>query len=187
MNPRRSIHRTLVLLVVALILAACDTTPRNRGVPKSYRLESRLPSEGPRLGSANLTVATEQMVSSIANVPQVEANQGRTVIVLDRIANRTSDPTAQFQIYLARIRALLNQSGAQRDLVFVADRGRAAEIKSREGIPPGDTSRTRPEYALTGTFYDMPRGLTNYHLLTFQLIDLGNDRIIWEDSYEVKL
>lgn len=177
------------LLTVSLIatLTACDTTPKNEGQPKGYRPESRLPSEGSALGSGDLLVASERAVVGISDVPEIKQAGMQTVIVMDRVENKTSDPSASYDIYLARIRALLNQSGARRNLIFVETRAKAEDIKAREGIPVTQSARQRPRYALTATFYDMPRGGTNFHLLTFQLMDLTNDIIAWEGSYEVKL
>lgn len=179
---------TGLIACAALIagLAGCGTT--NEGAPKSHRLESRLPSEGARLGSADLVVASDRAVESIAErLREIYGEEAQTIIVMDRVDNETSDRTANFQIYLARIRTNLNQSGARHNLRFVETRNRAEEIKRREGIAPTASARTRPTYALTGVFYDLPRGGTNYFLLTFQLMDLSDDIVVWEGDYEVKL
>lgn len=179
-------HLTIAACLAAAALTACSA-PKNEGAPKSYRIESRLPEEGSALGSSNLVVATEKAVTGIAALPAIRSSEGTTFIVMDRVENQTSDPSANFQIYLARIRAMLNQSGARQNMAFIESRAKAEGVLGREGVPADQTARTRPRYALTGTFYDMPRGRTNYHLLTFQLMDLGTSQIVWEDSYEVKL
>ena len=172
--------------LAAAVAVGCDITPKNEGVPKSERIESRGHDEGAELGSADLLVASDEATAGIAAVPEIgKGAQGRTVIVMDRVDNKTSDPSANFQIYLARIRATLNQSGAKRNLVFVENRAKTEGIKDREGIT--ESARTKPRFALTGTFYDMPRARTNYHLLTFELVDLTNDQVVWEGKYEVKL
>ena len=182
--------RRLVWGVVGMVMVmamGCETPPRNQGYSDSYRLDSRLPDEGPQLGSVDLVVATDRAVEQIAARIGPKPTGERTVIVMDRVENQTSDPTANFQIYLARIRASLNQSGATSNLVFVETRNRADAIKQREGVEPADHARTRPQFALAGIFHDMPRGYSNYYLLTFQLVDLGNDQLVWEQMYEVKL
>lgn len=174
----------LAMTVVIATVVGCG--PTNRGVEKEQRIERRV-GEGSRLGSADLAAATDEMIASIAQVPEIRNNDKRTVIVIDRVENRTSRSAEQFQIYLARLRAMMNQSGLKRDIVFVEDRAKAERIKQREGYPADATARTLPTRAITATFYDMPRARSNYYLLTFQLIDLSNDLITWEDSYEVKL
>ncbi len=176
--------RLMTLALIALFAVACG--PDNKGIEHGKRIERRAGDSG-GLGSADLATASEQAVEGIANVPAIRTAEGRTVIVMDQVENRTSDPSADFQIFLARIRALLNQSGASKALVFVETRAKAEQIKAREGFPQEATARTLPTYGLTATFYDLPRGANNYHLLTFQLVDLRNDLIAWEDSYEVKL
>lgn len=178
---------TLTAATFAMVMIGCS--PQNRGTPGEYRVESRTDRER-GLGSADVTVATDQMTASIANEPRVRKVDGQpTIIVMDRIENRTSMPSQDYQLFLARIRASLNQSGARDALQFVETRYRADAIKEREGLPPGQhgTTRTVPEYALTGAFYDLPRGGTNYYLLTFQLVDLRNEMVVWENSYEVKV
>lgn len=185
-TPRLRITGLIACGALLVGLVGCGTT--NEGAPKSHRLESRLPSEGTQLGSADLVVASDRAVESIAErLREIHGEEADTVIVMDRIGNETSDRTANFQIYLARIRSNLNQSGARYNLRFVETRRRAEEIKQTEGIPESDSARTRPTYALTGVFYDMPRGGTNYYLLTFQLMDLRDDIVVWEGDYEVKL
>lgn len=178
-------HIAYTGVIAAAAAAGMMGCAHDEGVAKSYRIESRVPGEGNQLGSADLSVATDKAVAQIAAVPDIRQAGGRTVIVMDRVENQTSDPSANFQIYLARIRALLNQSGARQNLVFIENRQKAEAIADREGYT--QTARAKPRYALTGTFYDMPRGKTNYHLLTFQLMDLTNQQIVWEGSYEVKL
>lgn len=177
----------ITVATAALTLTACDTSPKNEGAAKSYRLETRVPGEGNRLGSADLVVATEQAVEAmVAKVPEMRESLG-TVVVMDRVENKTSDPSANFEIYLARILALLNDSGARHHITFVTQRSRAEAIKSREGVDPADSQRIKPRYALTGSFYDLPRGRTNYHLLVFEMVDLRTDELHTIGKYEVKL
>ncbi|MFA7236450.1 MAG: hypothetical protein WC058_06270 [Phycisphaeraceae bacterium] len=174
----------VMLAVVGLLVVGCET---NKGMEKEERIDTRK-ADGGQIGSADLTAATEKVVESIANVPAIHQAGERVVIVMDQVTNETlSDPSANFQIYLARIRALLNQSGQTKNLMFVETRVKSEQIKQREGYPAAATARTLPRYALTAAFYDLPRGRSNYYLLTFQLFDLTNDAIVWENSYEVKL
>jgi PBP1b-binding outer membrane lipoprotein LpoB len=166
-----------------------DAPPVNRGLIKSRDISSRDATEGTQLGSLDLTTATQRAVGKLVErLGEIEKKKkGKIVIVLDRVENKTSDPSANFEIYLARIRAVMNQTGSRHDVQFVAKNARAAAIRKREGLAkPGN--RNRPDYALTAAFYDMPRGATNYYLLTFQLVDVETGDIIWEPpQYEVKL
>jgi len=180
----RSIQTGLALAVVAAVVVGC--APKNEGVKREERIERRV-GEGSQLGSADLAAATDKMIASIARVPEIRDNEKRTVIVMDEVENRTSMPAEEYEIFLARLRSMMNQSGLRQDIVFVEDRAKAERIKQREGYPADATARTLPSYAISATFYDLPRGGSNYHLLTFQLFDFTNDVLVWEDSYEVKL
>lgn len=179
-----SIQFGLALALVATVVVGC--APKNEGVKREERIERRV-GEGGQLGSADLAAATDRMIASLARVPTIRDNDKRTVIVLDRVENQTSMPNKEYQIFLARLRSMMNQSGLREGIVFVEDRQKAERIKQREGYPAEASQRTMPEYAISATFYDMPRGPSNYYLLTFQLFDLSNDQLEWEDSYEVKL
>lgn len=175
----------LTLATAMLFVTGCS---ENQGIAKNQRIESRAEDQTRLLGSDNLVEATDAAVQQIAALPDlVKDESGRTIIVLDKVENRTRDQSTDFQIHLARIRALLNQSGAKKQLAFVETRSKAESIRQREGIPDAATSRTRPRYALTATFSDLPRRGGVYYLLAFQLVDLTNDIIAWEGSYEVRL
>ncbi len=175
----------IVLCLSGLIAAGCA---RNQGAAKSRRIETRAGEDSWRLGSDNLVEASDAAVQRIAALPDLKRGpDGRTVVVLDRVENKTSDQSTDFQIFLARIRALLNESGARERLVFVETRHKAERIRQREGIADSATDRLRPQYALTATFNDLARKTGSYYLLTFQMVDLANDLIAWEGSYEVKL
>ena len=180
-------NRTATLLIAAMtlfVLAGC--ADKNKGYSHGQRLERR-DGDAPTLGSADLVAASDAVATKIANRADIRSLDHRTVIVMDTVTNRTSDPSADFQIYLARIRALLNESSASNVVVFVESRAKAEQIKAREGYPADASRRTLPQYALTATFYDLPQKSGKYYLLTFQLVDLGNDLVQWEGSYEVKL
>src|ERR1041385_5302274 len=116
-------NRIMNLVVVGIVglatVAGCDTAPKNKGAHKSRAIESRTPGEGARPGSADLATATEQAVESMVKlIPELRQGE-KITIVMDRIENKTSDPSANFEIYLARIIALLNESGAKYNLTFV--------------------------------------------------------------------
>ena len=79
-----------------LVVGGCEG-PQNQGQAKSYRIESRLPSEGTALGSGDLTTATEHAVEGIISSAHFERNEGgATVIVMDRVENKTSDRSADY-------------------------------------------------------------------------------------------
>ena len=189
MKKIKTMGAVLALGATAAMVGCHSDGPRNEGLIKSRDVSSRDYSEGTQLGSLDLTTATQRaVVKMVERLNEIEKKKkGKIVIVLDRVENKTSDPSANFEIYLARMRAVMNQTGARHDVQFVAKNARAAAIRQREGLAKAG-NRNRPDYALTAAFYDLPRGQTNYHLLTFQLVDIDTGDIVWEPpQYEVKL
>jgi len=136
-----------------------------------------------RLGSADLVAMTDAMVRSML---ADDALAGRStespamIIVADRVSNRTNDilPEREKQAFTARLRALLNQSPEldRRNMQFVRNRDRAS------------SDRVAPTHALTATFYADTQAerqrRSDMYVCAFQLTDLANDRILWEDRYE---
>jgi len=175
---------SIVGLAACVLIIGCSQ--ENKGVDKEERIESRA-GEGSKLGSADLAAATDAMVASIAQVPAIRGADEQVVIVLDEMDNKTEMPAQDFDAFLGRLRALLNQSDVRNDLAFVGNRSKTERIKQREGYPVDQSARSLPRYALTGTVYEVSRGGRSYYLLTFQMVDLTTDIITWEDSYEVKL
>lgn len=186
--------RPAVLPVLALAWATgCQSDPprvENRGATTTAPLDKRLPQER-GLGSKDLVTATDEMVESIANHPEFINAPYRIQIVMDQVVNRTTMPARDFDIYLARIRANLNESGARYNLGFVLPKAEIEHLRRKEGLDPVGSSdfASKADYVLRGVFYDAPTvgaGRTNTYLLTFQIVDLHDAQITWEGSYEVK-
>ncbi len=187
------------LFMLLGVVAACNSPAKNRGWSTTKDLDRRDPSE-PGLASKDLTTATDSMVQSIARHPDFRNAKYRTIVVMSRIRNRTSQPNKDFDIYLARIRVNLNRSGARKNIGFVESRSNVEAERAREGIggrtesefedpdaPAGGSGySSKARYVLKGVFYDAPAGGTNTYLLTFQLVRFSDGEIVWEDSYEVK-
>lgn len=184
---------SLITVLGALSASACQSDPprvENRGATTTAPLDKRLPQERD-LGSRDLVTASDEMVESIANHPEFIHAPSRVQIVMDEVVNRTTLPARDFDIYLARIRANLNQSGARYNIGFVLPKADIEHLRRKEGLEPADSSdfASKADYVLRGVFYDAPtggRGGTNTYLLTFQIVDLHDAQIVWEGSYEVK-
>jgi hypothetical protein len=194
----------LITAFTALLLAACNTPPKNEGW-SGNRLDPSADGlgeiGGTDLRSKDLTTATDKMVQDIALRLDVVNRSSPPKIVMGNIWNRTSDPQKTYDIFLARLRALLNSSGTRHGLEFVRERDFMEFQRDREfgGKDPSRTAsayRSRADYMLTGEIFDMPSGGTNYYLMSFQLVqlvdratsgpDVGAGAIVWENMYEVK-
>ena len=176
-----------LLLLCALILCpllGCESRPPyDKGDTTVVPLDDRTPGEG--LGSKDLTTATDKMVAEIAAIPEIRAAGDKTIVVMGRVRNRTSNPNRDFTIYLARIRANLNRSGAKKNIGFVESRDDMIAERERElDRPEGYSSKA--DYVLKGVFYDSKLGKGTTWLMTFQLTSLLTGDIVWEGNYEVK-
>jgi len=197
-------HVTLCLLLVgSMVLAACQTPPPNRG-HSGYRMDptSDSPREwgNPNPRSADLVTATDRMAQDIASRLDITNWESPPIIFVGEIENKTRNPNHNYQVFLARLRAQLQSSGARHGLEFVRERAFIERQRDREygGKDPDSTSlayRSRADYVLTAEVYDLPSGGTNYFMIDYQLVqlrdavsgpDLGPGAIVWENMYEVK-
>ncbi len=174
--------------IPAMLLAGCQTYP-----PEDYGRTTTVPVDQRQsyergLASKDLTAATDDMVRSIAAKPEIRDSPYRVQIVMADVVNRTSMPARNYDIYLARIRALLNQTDSRYNIGFVTEKARVEQLRRSEGLDPagGSSYASKADYALQGEFYDLPNQGSNYYLLTFQIVDLSDGEIYWENSYEVK-
>jgi hypothetical protein len=139
---------------------------------------------------------TDKMAPDILQIPEIAANPNKVVIVMTGIQNRTSDPTQDMTIYVARLRSLLNQHARDR-VAFVENRQTTEALQNQElgtadpfesGSRTGAPASTRllPQYALKGVFYQQKNNATSYYLCTFQLTNLKTGEVVWENSYETR-
>lgn len=185
------------LAVIALCAAAgCQTGVEDRSTTNQIPPDVRGSSHG-QLGSKELLTTTDAMVESIvASLDDLKRDEtGRTVIVMDRLVNKSAYPNEDFEIFIARLRSNLQQSGAKYQLTFVEDPNRSAAVRGRvleEGLKDDyEVPGLRPHYALTGDVYAMERPDERYWMVDFRLLDLDPDARIrnelrWEDSVDFR-
>lgn len=198
----RSIACFAAASAVAMLVAGCNTPPENRG-QSGYRIDPTHDSPGELdstdLRSADLVNATDAMARDIAQRLDIVNATSKPRIVIGKIENKTRMPHQNYQVFLARLRAQLQASGAREGLEFIAERARMEQARNSEfGSTSEDSAATyasRADYMLTCEIYDLPSGYSNYYLLDYQLIqlrdaatgpDVGSAAIVWENSYEVK-
>jgi hypothetical protein len=150
--------------------------------------------------SRDLREMTDRMAPDLLTIPEIANNPYRAVVVMKSIQNKTeNEPGRDFDIYIARLKTLLNSSKCRDRIAFTEDRATLQKIQgeelgggqdsfedsSRGGPAPADP-RVKPQYALKGIFYSKHDDKTTYYLCTFQLTDLHNGLQVWEGSYEVR-
>jgi len=150
-----------------------------------------------RLGSQDLVVMTDEMVTSLLREPAVGARGPEAstwVITMDRAVNKTNDvmPRNELWAFMARLRAQLNRSPAmaERGMAFITPAEWAAQLDLEADRRAADYQRAAPTHALMATFYSLTtaerRLRSDAYLCEFRLIDLATEHIVWTDKYEVK-
>ncbi|MHC4948192.1 MAG: hypothetical protein ACYTG1_08010 [Planctomycetota bacterium] len=208
-RPRPHVTRIAPGILGAVLglaaLGGCQATPPHNAGASGGRLDpthdSRTEAGTLALRSQDLVNATDRMARDIAGRLDVNDPAAPTRIVVGEIENRTSYPYDDYQVFLARLRAVLQQSGARHGLEFIRERPFVQRERDREfgGQDPARAAGayvSDVEYVLTCEVFDLPSGATNYFLLDYQLVQLvdaaasgpnrGSGRIVWENMYEVK-
>jgi hypothetical protein len=174
-----------LFLSSALAATGCQTNQPapNRGVTNTADPAKRVNAEE-GLASKDVVSATDDMVQQIAAKPEFRNSPTRIQIVMDRVANKTSMGARNFDVYLARIRANLNQAGTRYNIGFVLKRGDVEGVRESEGLPAAGP--TKADYVLRGEIYDLPNTGADYYFMSFQIVDIRDNEIVWEGSYEAK-
>ncbi len=194
----------MLLASATILVAACQATPPvNRGTSGTRMDPTRdAPAESGNtsLRSPDLVNATDQMAADIASRLDITSAKSPPKIFVGQIENRTSGHNQNYQVFLARLRAQLNSSGARHGLEFVRERDfvesqREREYGQKQMGSTAEEYKSRADYVLTCEVYDLPSAGTNYYLLDYQLVqlrdastgpDFGSGAIVWENKYEVK-
>ncbi|MGN6368334.1 MAG: hypothetical protein ACTHN5_08755 [Phycisphaerae bacterium] len=153
------------------------------------------------LQSRDLREMTSKLAPDLVAIPEIAQNPYRVTIVMKSIENKTEDmPGRNMDIYIARLKGLLNSAQTRDRLLFVSDRATLERLQSEElggnnndpfedasrGGPQPQDPRIKPQYALAGTFYSMNNGKTTYYLCQFRLTSLTTGAEVWTGQYEVK-
>lgn len=197
-RPLNSLFPSLWIAVA--ITAGCASYGVQR--PDGSKVTEMRPDErgrvaGTGIESQDLVAVADKMARSLLNVPQVAQVPTAPRIVLDPVVNETRFAINK-DMFLDRIRIGLNQRAAGRMVFLARDRMTTLE-KERELKRTGAvTSTTDPrpqefkgaDFFLTGKLQSLTtrnsKGVSDYVLYSFQLIDPRTSEIVWEDAAEVK-
>ena len=180
--------------VSVLVTTGCASSPpSNRGTTNEVPTDVRGPVSSGQLGSKELQNTTDVMLASItSSLDELERDaDGETIVVMDRITNRSAMPTYDMEIFLADLRAKLNQSGARHQVRFVEQPDRAEAVRGRVLEEPLQDDYgmpgLRPHYALTGDVYAIEEAGSRYWQVFFRMLDLNpnakiRNEIVWENS-----
>src|SRR5262245_42146046 len=121
----RPVALSMLCAVALLSLTACHTAPPANKGTTGGRIDPSpdAPSESgsTALRSKDLVSATDQMAADIASRLDVTNAKSPPKIFVGQIENKTSGHNQNYQVFLARLRAQLNSSGARHGLEFVRE------------------------------------------------------------------
>ncbi len=152
---------------------------------------------GTGIESQDLVAVTDKMARSILGIPQIASSSSPPVVVLDPVVNETRFPINK-ELFLTRIRVLLNSKSAGKVQFLARDRMTALETERNRKLSGQVTSSTDVretefkggDFFLTGTLQGLSTrtssGTSDYILYSFQLIDARTSAIVWEDFAEIK-
>ena len=145
---------------------------------------------------------TDKMAHDLLRIPEIVQNPYKVTVVIKTPANHfETDPGRDLTIYVARLKALLNSSSARDRMAFVEQQATLRKFQSEElggqnhdpfedasrgGVAPPPDPRVKPQFVLTGDFYEKNNGKTSYYLCTFHLLDINTGVQVWENFYEVR-
>jgi len=152
---------------------------------------------GTGVESQDLVAVTDKMARSILDTPQVRNAPSPPVVVLDPVMNETRFPINK-DMFLTRIQVLLN-SKCEKKVQFLArdrlaalererDLKRAGQVTS--GSDPNVVEFKGGDFLLTGKLQSLTtrnsRGISDYVLYSFELVDARTSAIVWQDFAEIK-
>lgn len=191
---------SVALVVATLLLAGCASpgvrNPSGAGVTVLKADEQGFVA-GTGVESQDIVAVSDKMARSILETPQIQQAQGQPRVVLLPIENNTRFAINK-DILLTRVRARLN-SQTRGKVLFLARERMAALEKEQQlkqsgqvtaGSDPNLVEFQGADFFLTGRLDGSTtknsRGVSDYVLYTFQLIDARTSVIIWEDLAEIK-
>lgn len=197
---------SFAFLAAALAVGGCasDNPPSNRGTTGGRMDPSRDASSevgSLDLRSADLVAATDRMAMDLASREDINDPGDAPIFFAGPVINETSQPQQNYQIFVSRLRAVLNASASRHGLDIRQDREFMERMRQLEFGTPRDPESGQPyaspnEYVLTAIIHDLPSRGTNYYLIEYQLVQLadfaqsgpnrGAAAIIWSNFYEVK-
>ncbi len=189
-----------VIIGLLILAAGCASkgvkNPSGIGVTEMEADEKGFVT-GTGIESQDLVAVTDKMARSILGIPQIAGAATPPVVLLDPVLNETRFPINK-EMFLTRIRVLLNSKSAGKVQFLARDRMAALEQERNRKLTGQVTSTTDVretefkggDYFLTGTLQGLSTrtssGTSDYILYTFQLIDARTSAIVWEDFAEIK-
>jgi hypothetical protein len=197
---KRILARLLGPSVLVALFTGCASSgvknPSGIGVTE-MRADEKGFVAGTGVESQDLVAVTDKMARSILDTPQIKNAHSPPVVLLDPVLNETRFPINK-DMFLTRIQVQLN-SKCDKKVQFLARERLAALEHERELKRAGQvTSSSDPnlvefkggDFFLTGKLQSLTtrnsRGISDYILYSFELVDARTSAVVWQDFAEIK-
>jgi len=187
-------------VLLAIIATGCASSgvknPSGIGVTE-MRADEKGFVAGTGMESQDLVAVTDKMARSILDTPQIRTAHNPPVVLLDPVLNETRFPINK-DMFLTRIQVLLN-SKCDKKVQFLARDRMAALERERDlkrtgqvtsGSDPNVVEFKGGDFFLTGKLQSLTtrnsRGISDYILYSFELVDARSSAIVWQDFAEIK-
>jgi hypothetical protein len=187
--------------LVTIGLAGCEHHDKPHQYGNARKPVDEIENRGRGLQSKDVMEASDKMAMDLLADPALNASQTQWTVVVDHVENQTSDPRANLDIFIQRLRTNIFKEGRGR-VQLIENRDKLHDLQNKELEPTGNSDQfgqgagghggggaagIQPNYSLYAVMMDMPNRDTNYYFCRFTLTDLHNRTIAWEGSYEVKV
>jgi PBP1b-binding outer membrane lipoprotein LpoB len=187
-------------VLLAIIATGCASSgvknPSGIGVTE-MRADEKGFVAGTGMESQDLVAVTDKMARSILDTPQIRTAPNPPVVLLDPVLNETRFPINK-DMFLTRIQVLLNSKCEKKVQFLARDRLEALE-RERELKRAGQVTASSDanvvefkggDFFLTGKLQSLTtrnsRGISDYILYSFELVDARTSAIVWQDFAEIK-
>ena len=181
-------------------IAGCRTTEDPGGYSRERPPADRLDRRDSGLQSYDIIAAADQMAQSLLSLPEINASPNRLTVVVDRAQNETATYPHDLQIFLEQVKVELGRRGRDR-IQLIANRDDYRRMQAREleqppenefgGVggarPAPGPAGVQPDYILHTEVRDLPNRGTTFYQFVFELTDLNQRTIFWNDAYTVRV
>jgi penicillin-binding protein activator len=197
---RELVRRTALAAALAALFSGCASSgvknPSGTGVTVMKADEQGFVA-GTGVESQDIVSVTDKMARSILANDRIKSAAGTPQVVLLPVENNTRFAINK-DVFLTRVRARLNSQAQGRVMFLARDRMEALEREKQLKQSGQLTANSDPnvvefkgaDYFLTGRLDGSStrnsKGVSDYVLYSFQLIDARTSAIVWEDLAEIK-
>lgn len=192
--------KPVCLAGLALVLAGCASAGVKN--PSGVEVTEMRPDEqgfvgGTGVESTDIVTATDKMARDLLTIPEIANAPKKPYVITEDVINNTRFPINK-SIFMTRMQAQLNEK-ARGKMIFLA-RDRIATLeRERQMKQAGQiTASSDPnvqefrgaDYLLTGKLEGQStrtsKGISDYILYSFELINMRTSEIVYNGSYEIK-